>query len=169
MRRMLACRMSPCSRKSFSTFVAGALLATACLAGAGTLQGGDPLPPLALKDQHAKSVAVAADTRLIFFAAEMSSSKLVSKALEALPPTALRDGKAVYIADISSMPGAISTWIAIPKMQKLPYAVAVVTDASETSALPRRPDAVTVLKTEAGRITAVHFASTSEELIAYLK
>lgn len=153
----------------FRTFVAAALVVAASLASAATLQSGDSLPPLPLKDQHAKSLAVPADTRLIFFAAEMTSSKLMSKALEGLAPTALRDGKAIYIADISSMPGPISSFIAMPKMQKLPYAVAVVKDAAETSALPRKPGAVTVLKTQGGKISAIDYASTAEQVAAYLK
>ena len=157
------------SRTCLRTFVAAAISVAASLAGAGTLQDGDPLPPLSLKDQHARSVAVSDDTRLVFLAAEMSSSKLMSKALEALPQSALVDRSAIYIADISSMPGPISTLIAIPKMQKLSYPVAVVTNASETSALPRRPGAVTVLRTQGGRITGVHYAATSEEVISYLK
>lgn len=153
----------------FRTFVAAALVVAASLVSAATLQSGDSLPPLPLKDQHAKNLAVPADTRLIFFAAEMTSSKLMSKALEGLAPTALRDGKAIYIADISSMPGPISSFIAMPKMQKLPYAVAVVKDAAETSALPRKPGAVTVLKTQGGKISAIDYASTAEQVAAYLK
>ena len=127
------------------------------------------LPPLPLKDQHAKSLPVPADTRVIFFAAEMATSKLMSKALEGLPPTALKDSKAIYIADISSMPGPISSFVAVPKMQKLPYAVAVVKDASETSALPRKAGAVTVLKTNGGKISSVDFATTAEQIVALLK
>jgi hypothetical protein len=161
--------MTRSSKTPFRTLVAAATLLAASLASAGTLQDGDPLPALSLQDQHARSVTVSAQTRLIFFAAEMTSSKLMSKALEALPQTALHDGKAVYIADISSMPGPISTWVAIPKMRKLAYAVAVVTDASATASLPRKAGAVTVLKTQGGRITAVGYASTSEEVEAYLK
>lgn len=157
------------SRTTLRTFAAAALAVAASLAAAGTLQDGDPLPALSLKDQHARSVAVSDDTRLVFLAAEMSSSKLMAKALEALPPSALAERKAIYIADISSMPGPISTLIAIPKMQKLPYPVAVVTEASETSALPRQPGAVTILKTQGGRITGVHYAATAEEVMAYLK
>lgn len=153
----------------FRTLLAAALILAASLASAATLQSGDPLPALPLKDQHANSLPVPADTRLIFFAAEMTSSKLMSKALEGLAPTALRDGKAIYIADISSMPGPISIIVAMPKMQKLPYAVAVVKDASETSALPRKPGAVTVLKTQGGRISGVDYASTAEQIAAYLK
>jgi hypothetical protein len=153
----------------FRTLLAGAIVVAASLASAAPLRSGDPLPSLPLKDQHAKSLPVPADTRLIFFAAEMTSSKLMAKALEGLAPTALRDGKAIYIADISSMPAPISIIVAVPKMQKLPYAIAVVKDANETAALPRKPGAVTVVKTQAGRVSAVDYAATAEQVAAYLK
>ncbi|MDF2462836.1 MAG: hypothetical protein K0Q43_1071 [Ramlibacter sp.] len=146
-----------------------AVVAAASSSFAATLQSGDPLPSMPLKDQHAKSLPVPADTRVVFFAAEMTSSKLMSKALDSLPPTALKDNKAIYIADISSMPGPISSIVAMPKMQKLPYAVAVVKDASETSALPRKAGAVTVLKTNGGKISAIDFATTAEQIAALLK
>lgn len=161
--------MTSLSNKHFKTLLAAAIVVAASLATAATLQTGDALPSLPLKDQHANSLPVPADTRLIFFAAEMNSSKLMSKALEGLAPTALRDGKAIYIADISSMPAPISIIVAIPKMQKLPYAVAVVKYASDTSALPRKPGVVTVLKTQGGVISAVDYASTAEQIAAYLK
>lgn len=154
---------------SLKMVVAAALVASVSLAAAATVQSGDTLPALPLKDQHAKVLPVPADTRLIFFAAEMASSKLMSKALEGLAPTALRDGKAIYIADISSMPGPISSIVAMPKMQKLPYAIAVVKDANDTSALPRKPGAVTVLKTQGGKISAIDYVSTAEQVASYLK
>ena len=157
------------STTHFRTLVAAAIVVAASLASAATLQSGDALPVLPLKDQHAKALPVPADTRVIFFAAEMSASKLMSKALEGLAPTALRDGKAIYIADISSMPAPISIIVAMPKLQKLPYRVAVVQDARETAALPRKPGAVTVLKTQDGRISAVDYAATAEQVVASLK
>jgi hypothetical protein len=54
-------------------------------------------------------------------------------------------------------------------MQKLPYSVAVVKDAGETSALPRKAGAVTVLKTNGGKISAIDFATTAEQITALLK
>lgn len=161
--------MTCCSRTYFKTLVAATVLAIVRLASAGTAQEGDALPSLSLQDQHARSVIVPADTRLVFFAGEMASSKVMSTALEALPPTALEDGKAVYIADISGMPGPISALIALPRMRKLPYPVALVTDANETSAVPRKAGTVTVLRTQGGKITAVDYASTPEQVAAYLK
>jgi len=146
-----------------------ASLLLSALAWAAPLQTGDALPPMLLKDQHEQALAVGGDTRIIFFAAEMNASKMMTKALEALPPTALKDRKAIYIADISSMPEPISSIVAMPRMKKLPYTVAVVRYAKDVAHLPRKTGAVTVMSTTAGRMTAVSFVDTPEQIGAYLK
>lgn len=142
------------------------------LGAAGTvtpLQTGAPLPDMALQDQHDQRLTVGGDTRLIFVATEMAASKMMTKALEALPPTALKERQAVYIADISSMPAPISTIVAMPKMRKLPYPVAVVRHAADVAHLPRKPGMVTVVRTEGGKVRAVDFAGSPEAIGAYLK
>jgi hypothetical protein len=141
----------------------------ASLAWATPLQTGEALPQMLLKDQHEQALAVGADTRIIFFAAEMNASKIMTKALDTLPPTALQDRKAIYIADISSMPEPISSIVAMPRMKKLPYPVAVVRYAKDVARLPRKVGTVTVMSTDGGRMTAVRFAETPEQVSAYLK
>lgn len=133
-------------------------------------QPGDALPArLALKDQHEKALPLERETRLIFLAAEMGGSKVMAKALEALPPTALRERKAIYIADITSMPEPIATIVAVPRLQKLPYPVALVRHADQTMRLPRKAGAVTVLHVADGRIAAVEYAHTPEQVSRYLR
>jgi len=146
-----------------------ALLMASRLAVAAPLLPGESLPAINLKDQHDKPLAIAPDTRLVFFAAEMDASRLMAKALEALPAATLQDKKAVYIADISSMPGLISTMAALPKMQKAPYRIALVRFEKEGERLPRKPGAVTVLKVEAGKVSAVEFARDTQQIGAHLK
>ena len=145
------------------------LLVAHMLATAATLQPGDPVPAINLKDQHEKPVAIAPDTRLIFFTAEMDGSRLMTNALATLPATSLKDRKAVYIADISDMPGLVSSVFAVPKMQKEAYTVALTRDAKDTASLPRKLGAVTVLKVEGGKVSAVDFAQDVKELHRHLK
>lgn len=137
--------------------------------GAAPLQPGDELPSMALRDQHDRRLALNRDTRLIFFAAEMSASRVMAKALEGLPPSVLPDRRALYIADISSMPHPISTIVAMPRMQKLPYAVAVIRYAGDGAHLPRKSGAVTVLTATQGRISGVSFVDRAEQVSAYLR
>lgn len=137
--------------------------------GAAPVKTGAPLPDMVLKDQHDQRLTVGRETRIIFVATEMAASAMMTKALEALPPTALKDRQAVYIADISSMPQPISTIVALPRMRKLAYRVAVVRHASDLAHLPRKPDSVTVVKTQDGTVRAVDFAQSPEAIGAYLK
>lgn len=145
------------------------LLLAGQLATAATLQPGEALPPIRLQDQHEKSFAIGRDTRLIFFAADMETSRLMARTLEALPPATLQEKKAVYIADISGMPGLISTMMAVPKMQKAPYSVALIRFAKDGEQLPRKPGAVTVLKVESGTIRSVDFARNAQQISSHLK
>lgn len=162
--------MTRFSRPALSGFL---LASTAFLLGAAgnvvPVQAGASLPDMMLKDQHGQRLSVGRDTRIIFVATEMAASRMMAKALEALPPTALKERQAVYIADISSMPEPISTIVAMPKMRKLPYPVAVVRHSAEVAHLPRKPGAVTVLRIEGGTVRAVDFASSPEALAAYLR
>jgi hypothetical protein len=139
------------------------------LATAAALQPGDSVPAINLTDQHEKPVAIAPDTRLIFFTAEMDGSRLMTNALATLPATSLKDRKAVYIADISGMPGLVSSVFAVPKMRQEAYSVALIRDAKDTASLPRKLGAVTVLKVEGGRVTAVDFAQDVKQLHSHLK
>jgi NADPH-dependent ferric siderophore reductase len=136
---------------------------------AAVLEAGAALPSINLKDQHEKPVAIAPDTKLVFFAAEMGGSRLMTKALGALPPTALKDKNAVYIADISGMPAIFSTIVALPRLQKVGYTVGLIRDAKDGASLPRKPGTVTVLKVDAGKVSAVDFARDAQQIKAHLK
>lgn len=154
--------------------VSGFLLASSVFLFGATgdlapLQAGATLPPMVLKDQHDKSLPLTRDTRIVFLANDMASSRLMTKALEALPPTALKDRQAVYIADISSMPQPISSIVAMPRMRRLSQAVAVVQHAGDVAHLPRKPGAVTVLTAEGGTIRTIDFAQSAEAIGGYLK
>ena len=81
----------------------------------------------------------------------------------------MQEKKAVYIADISSMPGLISTIIAVPKMQKAPYRIALIRFEKDGERLPRKPGTVTVLKVDAGKVSAVEFASDAQQIRNHLK
>jgi hypothetical protein len=145
-----------------------ALLLAGRLALAAALQPGEPWPPLALKDQHDKPLSVGPDTRVIFFAFEMDGSRLMTKALDGLPAAILERQNAVYIADISSMPGLISTMAAEPRMKKAPYRIALIRFEREGERLPRKPGAVTVLQVDAGKIRSIEFARDAQQIRRHL-
>lgn len=139
------------------------------VATAATLQPGAALPSIDLKDQNDQPVAIAPETKVVFFTSEMGGSRLMAKALDTLPSSTLKDSNAVYIADISGMPSIFTTIVAMPRLQKAAYPVALIKDAKQSASLPRKPGAVTVLRVDAGKISAVEFARDSQQIRHHLK
>lgn len=124
---------------------------------------------LELKDQHDQTVVINEQTNLILFAAGKSTSALMSKTLEGLPPTTLKDKKALYVADISGMPSFITKIVAIPKMQKRPYTIALLRDEVQSKRFPQKDDAITIIKLKSGKITDITFVTKQDEIINALQ
>ncbi len=136
------------------------------LAGAARL--GDSLV-LELKDQHDQTVVINEQTNLILFAAGKSTSALMSKTLEDLPPTTLKDKKALYVADISGMPSFITKMVAIPKMPKRPYTIAILRDEAQSKRFPQKDNAITIIKLKSGNVTEITFVTKQEEITNVLR
>ena len=135
---------------------------------AGAARLGDSLM-LQLKDQHDQTVAINEQINLILFAAGKSTSALMSKTLEGLPPTILKDKNALYVADISGMPSFITKIVAIPKMQKRPYTIALLKDDALSKRFPQKDGAITVIKLKAGKVTEISFVTKQEEITKALQ
>ena len=133
----------------FALFLSAFTSLASANSSAGAVRLGDSLI-LELKDQHDQTVAVNEQTNLILFAAGKSTSALMSKTLEELPPSTLKDKKSIYVADISGMPGFITKMVAIPKMQKRPYTIAILRDEAQSKRFPLKDDAITIIKLKAG-------------------
>jgi hypothetical protein len=136
---------------------------------ANSLQVGDGYPMIQLKDQHEQAVLMNEQVQLILFAAGKSSSELMTKTLEALPPTTLKDKKALYIADISGMPGFITKMVAIPRMQKMPYSIGLIRDEALSQAFPKKESAITIIRWQAGKVTQIRFVTTQAEIAQELQ
>jgi len=138
------------------------------LLAAATVQVGAPLPALTFKDQHDVSATITTDTRFLIFVAERAASTVVETALEGQTATTLAAAKVRYVADISAMPGIVTTVIALPQMRKRPYPMLLGRSADATSMLPREPGKVTLIESANGRILAVRFIADVATLRAAL-
>ena len=136
---------------------------------AQTLTVGAALPSLSLNDQHDQVVTTSQDLQMILFAGEKGTSELMTKVLEGLPPSTLKDKKTIYIADISGMPGFITKMVALPRMQKLPYQIALIRDAKGAEWLPKKPQHVTVVKMQQGKIVAIDYFIDANQINQLLK
>ena len=149
-------------------FLCGFALIASANQSAGAARLGDSLI-MELKDQHDQAVVISEQTNLILFAAGKSTSALMSKTLEELPPSTLKDKKAIYVADISGMPGFITKMVAIPKMQKRPYTIAVLKDDVQSKRFPQKDDAITIVKLTGGKVTEINFVAKQEEITKALQ
>ena len=115
------------------------------------------LPILTLKDQHEQSQSVGPDTRYLIFTAEKDASDLAEAALDGQTGETLTAAGIRLVADISAMPGMVTTMFALPKLRKRPYPILLGRHAADTRALPREPGKVTVIAADNGQVTAIHF------------
>ncbi len=138
-------------------------------AGAATLAPGMPMPPLTLADQHDVKAAITPDTRTVVFARDMASADIVEKALADNGAALLADAAALFVSDISGMPGMVRKFIAMPAMRKRPYRMILDRDGKATANMPAQKDQVTLLRLEAMNIQAVEYIDSADRLRAALE
>ena len=101
---------------------------------AGPIEPGRPLPALRLKNQHDQDWQVPVSTRLVVFAAGRKASNLVMAVLGQQHQGFLASRHAVYLADMSQMPGLITRTFALPALREQPFEVGVAPLRSITTA-----------------------------------
>jgi hypothetical protein len=131
---------------------------------AGPIEPGRPLPALRLKNQHDQEWLIPANTRLVVFAAGRKASNLVMAVLGQQHQGFLASRHAVYLADMSQMPGLITRTFALPALREQPFEVGVSLDETLLAGWPRQEDAVTLIGLDAGRVTHYQYASSEAQL-----
>lgn len=147
---------------------AAVLCSLALTAVAGSIEPGQPLPTLALKDQHEQSWRIAPETRLVIFAAGRKASNLVMEVLAPQPEGFLSARRAVYLADMSRMPGFITRNFALPALREQKFLVGVSLDEALLSDWPRQDGAVTLIRLEQGRVVSHEYLGSEAQLRAAL-
>ncbi|MEQ9059827.1 MAG: hypothetical protein RLW61_10430 [Gammaproteobacteria bacterium] len=140
-------------------------LLMASLAHADTLVAGAVIEPFTIADQHGRSAAVDDDVRVIMFSRDMTANKLAKKAFLDKPQSFLDDAHAMYLIDVSGMPGFVTRMFAIPKMQKYGYRIFLDREGSLTAALPAREDEVTILTMNGLEVTSVEYVKDAAALV----
>lgn len=133
-----------------------------------------PVKPLAvgsrvqsatLLDQNEVPRAIDENVQIIFFAREMEGGAVIRSLLDAEDASYLEENRAVYVADISGMPGLIANLVAIPKMQKeRSYPTLLDRDGSTTAPFPGQAGQVTVLLLDDLQVTAIEYRGSLEGL-----
>lgn len=131
-----------------------------------TLRPGDPVPTLALKDQHDKPARLPADLKQIVFAGDKAASDLAADWLDAQAADWLARTQRVYLADIHKMPGLVTRLIALPKLRDKRYPIILGREAGELTMFPLREKCVTLLPVAAGKLGEPAFACDAAALKA---
>lgn len=143
-------------------------LALACASTpppAKPLAVGSRVPAATLQDQNEVPHVIDENVRIIFFAREMEGGAVIRSLLAEEDASYLEQNRAVYVADISGMPGLIANLVAIPKMQKeRPYPTLLDRDGSTTAPFPGQPGQVTVLLLDDLQVTEIEYRDSPEGL-----
>lgn len=144
------------------------LLLSATPAYAEPLAVGSTLDPFVLEDQNGEPVRVGEETAVVLFARDMSGGDVAEAALEENGATLLHDNAAVFVSDISRMPGLITRFFALPSMRKRPYAMALDYTGKATADFPYRDGHTTLIRLDQSKVTAIEFVDAGEALRARL-
>jgi hypothetical protein len=123
------------------------------------LQVGQRLASFSIEDQHGNKQAIDETTQAILFSADMDANDLVKQALSG-ERVNLRPG-AVYVADISGMPGIITSLFALPAMRKRPYPMLLDRDGELTRNWPRQKGQVALIELEGLTVKGIAFLATA--------
>ena len=146
----------------------GLLLWLPLAASAETLGVGSRLDAFSIDDQFGKPQQVDASLRAILFTRDMDAGELVKSALADDGPAQLAGAGALYLSDVSGMPGLVRRIFAIPSMRKRAYSMGLDVDGSLTRDFPSAEGRATLLVLDRLQITRVEELASPEALRAAL-
>ncbi len=119
--------------------------------------------PSQFEDQFSQAIEINEITEWIVFASDKKSSEIVRDLFLKKEISDLSKLKVFYVADISAMPGLVTSMFAIPKMKKYPFKIALDRTGSLTKDWPRKENAVTVMRIQKEMIQEIDYAISLEE------
>jgi hypothetical protein len=134
-----------------------------------TLKIGDSIDAFTLEDQFGDPQQVDKNTALVLFSRDMEGGELLSLALKNKPPEYLPERRAIYVADISGMPGFVARLFALPKMRTRAYPMLLDREGRVTKRLPDQEDQGTLIEVDELKITNVEFFGDVGEIKARLE
>jgi hypothetical protein len=133
----------------------GFFLAVSLSAG---VQLGRPLHVSPLYNQFGKRIALRTVRQLVFVF-DKKASKPLNASLSKKPRGFLARRRALFVVDLSGAPAFAQKFFAIPKMQKLPFSVAVIRNKKTAKQIPHQPGNATVIRLKTGRVVSLKFVA----------
>lgn len=120
------------------------------------------------EDQFGEQVSVTAQTQWVVFAFDKVGGEWVKKAFEQANVTDLAAKNALYVSDISAMPGFVTRMFALPKMRDYAFKVALDYEGGQTADWPRAEGTVTLMRLDNLTVVEVKQANSPEQIQAFL-
>ena len=143
-------------------------LLTACASApppVASLTVGSSLARVELEDPNGKTHTIDESLRVLVLSRDMDGGAVVREVLSG-DPGLLERTRAVYVADISAMPGFIAVTIAIPRMRGRPFPTLLDRAGDATAAVPSEDGKATVLVLDSLEIREIHLVDSAEDLRA---
>lgn len=139
-------------------------LVAAAMAEPPAFQVGERLPELVFTDQHENPAPITEEHRLLLFSKEMDSNDIIHGLMKEQGPEYLSNHQAAFTADISGMPGLITSLFALPKMRKYPYLMHLDFEGNLTERFPFEGTKITMIYLKKGQIVEIRYAKGLQEV-----
>jgi hypothetical protein len=138
-----------------------ALLLGACASGPPPepVEVGLEVEPFTFHDQHGDARRFDASIRLVLFSRDMDGGAIIRDTLAA-DPGFLKRHKAVYVSDISRMPGAIRRFVVMPRLRKRPYVMFLDKTGEVTAGLPSEDNKATLIFMKRLTVNRIEYADS---------
>lgn len=123
---------------------------------------GQSFAEMTLADANGHRVQLPADYHFVVFASDMDGADIIKGLYADGEQDPFTPRQAVYVADISGMPKAISTLFAKPAMRKYPYPVLLDESGNATASWPKKEGALTFIQLHNGQVERLFFCSDPE-------
>jgi hypothetical protein len=125
---------------------------------------GSKLKPFSLADQNGNHHRVDDGVRVIILTRDTAAGDVMRAALGANGKSLLAKNKAVYVYDVSGMPGFVRNLYALPRLKERPYPLLLDTSGDVSGSLPSKDEHATLIFLDKLQITAVEYLTNPETL-----
>jgi len=138
-------------------------------AQASALGLGSKVVPFSLADQNGTSHMVDEHVHVIILTRDMAAGDMMKSALGSNGKSLLANHQAVYVTDVSGMPGFVRNLIAVPKLKERPYPMLLDTSGDVSAKLPSKDKHATLIFLDKLQITAVEYLTNPNSLAPALE
>lgn len=167
--RSTALSLSVCLVATLSPVASGNAQAQTAPAAAGLSVGAPISLPANIQDQHGQPWAITPETQTLLFSSDKDASATLQKLLKSAPEGHLASQKAVYLTDLSGMPGFITRNMALPKLKReYPFSIGILLDGTPVEGWPKVENGVTIVDLQNGLVQSVRALKSASEMAAAL-